>query len=314
MTMQLFKFQTNRLGFRPTALLSCSEIMHLKATEKSLERNFRFQNTKHLYSSLSTARLGPTLDTATSLVSRGEKAELPARYRRRFSGPWLSFGFTGNRVYAQLPRLSRVSVHFLQNRWPQQMCPSGISTFFFFSCQYLSHLFPESAAAPKSASVTFRFEVFRTCLLGKHLPCLPAQTFTDCPSSSFPIRFLLLQRAPLCHEVVHHQLISSINRLRSNNCAWHLNHDLFMLPCSCSQRWLLPQHLSSAPKVPFPLTEGVPVLNSAPRASSPPYLTALQLSVAAEDSLFSLPGGDTAHSDEDGPLHWPPRQRSQSYS
>lgn len=58
--------------------------------------------------------------------------------------------------------------------------------FFFFSCQYLSHLFPESAAAPKSASVTFHFEVFRTRLLGKHLPPLPAQTLTD--SHSLPFR------------------------------------------------------------------------------------------------------------------------------
>lgn len=168
--------------------------------------------------------------------------------------------------------------------------------FFLFSCQYLSHLFPESAAAPKSApksaSVTFRFEVFRTCLLGKHLPCLPAQTLTGCPSGPFTIRFPLLQRALLYHEVADHQLTSSINRLGSNNRARRPDRALFTLPCRCSQRRLLPPDLSSAPKVPFPLAEGVPALNS-----SPPYLPALQLSVAAEDSLFSLPGGDTRSED-----------------
>jgi len=69
MTMQLFKFQANRLGFRPTALLPCSENTHLKATGKSLEQKFRVQNAKHLYNSFSTAGLGCTLNTTTSLES-----------------------------------------------------------------------------------------------------------------------------------------------------------------------------------------------------------------------------------------------------
>lgn len=194
MTMQLFKFQTNRLSFRPTALKTpfrpCSQNTHLKATEKALEENFWVQNTKHLYNSFSTAILRPRFNTATSLQGQGKKAKFSAFCHRLFPAPWLSFAFTGSCVHVQFPRLSLVSLHFLQNRWPQQMCPSGILTFFFFlSCQYLSHLFPESAAAPKSASVTFCFEVFRMCLLGKHLPCLPARTLTDFPS--VPFHFLL---------------------------------------------------------------------------------------------------------------------------
>lgn len=52
-----------------------------------------------------------------------------------------------------------------------------------------------------------------------------------------------------------------------------------------------------------PTAEGAPVLNAAPQDPSPPCLPALQLSTAAEQSLFLLPGGAKDCSNEDNPLY-----------
>lgn len=188
MTMQLFKFQTNRLSFRPTALKTlfrpCSEKHTLESNRKGWSRI-----SEHKTPLQFLQHSQPMLNTAPSWESQREGSQIPSQipssYHRHCPGPQLPLGFTGSPVQVQFPRLSLVSVHFLQNCWPQQMCNSGISIFFSFSCQYLSHLFPESAAVPKSASVTFRFEVFRSCLLGKHLPCLPAHALPAFPPPIF---------------------------------------------------------------------------------------------------------------------------------
>lgn len=232
MTMQLFKFQTNRLSFRPTALKTlfrpCSQNTHLKATEKALEENFWVQNTKHSYNSFSTARLRPRFNTATSLQSQGKKARFSARCHRLFPGPWLSFAVTGSFLdslwfHCISCRIAGHSRCALQAFW---------LFFFFLSCQYLSHLFPESAAAPKSASVTFCFEVFRMCLLGKHLPCLPAQTLTDFPS--VPFHFLL------CWDLPPRTKLS----ITSWSAPLPISIPILVVLDLC-QRWLLPQDLSS---------------------------------------------------------------------
>lgn len=134
MTMQLFRFQTNRLSFRPRALKTlfrpCSENTHLKATEKALKQNFWVQSTKHLYNSFSTARLRPTLNRAIFTGEPGKESQILSTPSQALPRPlafiWLHWEL------CSCPVSSLVSVHFLQNRWPQQMCPSGISTFFFF--------------------------------------------------------------------------------------------------------------------------------------------------------------------------------------
>lgn len=186
MTMQLFKFQTNRLGFRPTARLPCSENTHLKATEKSLEQKFRVQNAKHLYNSFSTAGLRPMLKHSYFTGEPRRESRILGRLSQAFLRP-VAFIWR-HREPCLCPASSSLSGF---SAFPAESLATAdvpfrhFNFFFFFSCQYLSHLFPESAAAPKSASVTFRFEVFRTCLLGKHLPCLPAQTLTDFPSMPF---------------------------------------------------------------------------------------------------------------------------------
>lgn len=187
MTVQLFRFQTNR----PTVHLLTTQPCALTHT---LESNRKVSGVEVPSSECKTPLKFIQYSQSRAHVKHSyfsrepkKKARSSARYCKHFSGPWPSFGFAGGRVYLQLPRLSPVSVHFLQNCWPQQMCPSGISTFFFFfSCHYLSHLFPESAAAPKSASVTFRCEALRTRLLGKLPPPSPAQLLTD--SCSVPSR------------------------------------------------------------------------------------------------------------------------------
>lgn len=87
MTMQLFKFQTNRLGFRPTAQLPCSENTHLKATEKSLEQKFRVQNAKHLYNSFSTAGLGPMLKHSYFTGEPRRESRILSRLSQAFLRP-----------------------------------------------------------------------------------------------------------------------------------------------------------------------------------------------------------------------------------
>ena len=176
MTVQLFRFQTNR----PTVHLLTTQPCALTHT---LESNRKVSGVEVPSSECKTPLKFIQYSQSRAHVKHScfsrepkKKARSSARYCKHW-GPCLSAASSSLSGYGAFPAelLATADVPF-----------GHFNFFFFFSCHYLSHLFPESAAAPKSASVTFRCEALRTRLLGKLPPPSPAQLLTD--SCSVPSR------------------------------------------------------------------------------------------------------------------------------